>query len=94
MLFSAQAASAPPGSTLRSVPSAFADQNKSAWWILLFWLLPAVLISVGADIGMSSFGLPLALAGAAIVMWAFVEMGCLRGTEGQNAYGADPLPSA
>jgi uncharacterized membrane protein YhaH (DUF805 family) len=70
------------------------DRNKSAWWILLFWLLPAVLISVGAGIGMSSFGLPLALAGAAIVMWAFVEMGCLRGTEGQNAYGADPLPSA
>jgi uncharacterized membrane protein YhaH (DUF805 family) len=72
----------------------FGGRINRAWWILLFWLLPAVLVSVGAGIGVSSFGLPLALAGAAIVMWAFVEMGCLRGTEGQNAYGADPLPSA
>ena len=70
------------------------DRNKSAWWLLLFWLLPAVLMGVGAGIGMWSIGLPLVLAGAAIVIWAFVEFGCLRGTEGQNAYGADPLPSA
>ena len=30
------------------------DRNKSAWWILLFWLLPAVLVGVGAGIGMST----------------------------------------
>jgi len=53
-----------------------------------------VLMGVGAVLGMSSLGLPLAMAGAAIQIWAFVEMGCLRGTEGQNAYGADPLSSA
>ena len=70
------------------------DRNKSAWWLLLFWLLPAVLMGVGAGIGMWSMGLPLVLAGAAIVIWAFVEFGCLPGTEGQNAYGADPLLSA
>jgi uncharacterized membrane protein YhaH (DUF805 family) len=26
----------------------------------------------------------------AIGLWAFVELGCLRGTIGANAYGSDP----
>jgi hypothetical protein len=30
-------------------------------------------------------------AGIAIGIWAFVELGCLRGTVGYNQYGADPL---
>lgn len=24
-------------------------------------------------------------------LWAFIELGCLKGTDGDNAYGADPL---
>jgi len=27
----------------------------------------------------------------AITVWAFVELGCLRGTLGPNQYGPDPL---
>jgi len=27
----------------------------------------------------------------AISVWAFVELGCLRGTVGPNRYGPDPL---
>jgi uncharacterized membrane protein YhaH (DUF805 family) len=27
----------------------------------------------------------------AIVIWAFVELGCLPGTSGPNQYGPDPL---
>jgi uncharacterized membrane protein YhaH (DUF805 family) len=26
-----------------------------------------------------------------ITVWAFVELGCLRGTMGPNRYGPDPL---
>ena len=33
----------------------------------------------------------LSLAAAAIAIWAFVELGCLRGTPGPNQYGPDPL---
>lgn len=25
-------------------------------------------------------------------IWSFIELGCLRGTEGDNTYGADPTP--
>lgn len=32
----------------------------------------------------------LALAGFALTIWGFVEIGCLRGTAGPNKYGANP----
>ncbi len=32
------------------------------------------------------------LGSFAISIWGFVEIGCLRGTEGPNQYGPDPLP--
>jgi uncharacterized membrane protein YhaH (DUF805 family) len=31
------------------------------------------------------------LLGAAVLIWAIVELGCLRGTEGPNRFGPDPL---
>jgi uncharacterized membrane protein YhaH (DUF805 family) len=36
-------------------------------------------------------GFIILLAAAAIAIWGFVELGCLRGTPGPNRYGADPL---
>jgi uncharacterized membrane protein YhaH (DUF805 family) len=33
----------------------------------------------------------LALAAFALTIWGFVEIGCLRGTDGSNEYGPDPL---
>jgi uncharacterized membrane protein YhaH (DUF805 family) len=32
------------------------------------------------------------LAGMGIALWGFVEIACLRGTEGPNRFGPDPLP--
>jgi len=67
------------------------DRDKSGWWILLFWLGPGILggwPSAAPDLGA---GLILSLAAAAIAIWAFIELGCLRGTPGPNQYGPDPL---
>jgi uncharacterized membrane protein YhaH (DUF805 family) len=67
------------------------DRDKSGWWILLFWLGPSILGSwqtTAPDLG---GGFILALAATAIGIWAFVELGCLRGTPGPNQYGPDPL---
>ena len=66
------------------------DRDKSGWWILLFWLGPSILGSwpAATDIG---GGFMLSLAAAAIAIWAFVELGCLRGSPGPNQYGPDPL---
>ncbi len=64
------------------------DRNKSGWWLLVFYLLPAVLDGIGRTAKLSFV---FSLAGAAIGIWALVELGFLRGTSGPNQYGPDPL---
>jgi len=73
------------------------DLDKSAWWLLLFFVAPNVLSSC-AQIwrdknpgGMDEVAAALNLAALAIFAWAFVELACLRGTQGDNRYGVDPL---
>jgi uncharacterized membrane protein YhaH (DUF805 family) len=69
------------------------DRDKSAWWLLLFYLVPGI-VSSAAD-RMEGPGVFLHLVSFAITVWALVELGCLRGTVGPNRYGPDPLaPSA
>jgi uncharacterized membrane protein YhaH (DUF805 family) len=65
------------------------DRNKSAWWLVLFYLVPAVLQGIGEQLGTA--GIILTLAGLGISIWALVEIGFLRGTVGPNQYGPDPL---
>jgi len=67
------------------------DRDKSGWWMLLFWLGPSFLGSSNTAMSDFSVGLILSLAAMAIVIWAFVELGCLPGTPGPNQYGPDPL---
>jgi len=80
------------------------DRDKSGWWLLLFYIVPGVLFGIGAGImlfglvadssGLGGAASIFFLAGAAIILWAFVELGCLRGTVGPNQYGPDPLAPA
>jgi uncharacterized membrane protein YhaH (DUF805 family) len=66
------------------------DRDKSAWWILVFILLPSVISGIGQQFG-EAFVLVTGLISLAISIWAFVELGCLRGTRGPNRFGPDPL---
>jgi uncharacterized membrane protein YhaH (DUF805 family) len=74
------------------------DRDRSAWWLLLFYLLPSVLlvwilvdIEIGSNVTLRYVSLLLALL--IIWIWQIVELGFLRGTIGPNAYGPDPLAS-
>ncbi len=79
------------------------DRNKGAVWLLVFWILPMALYIVGFAViaaataaggqhtGDAVLALPFSLGGFAIAIWAFVELYCLRGTAGDNRFGADPL---
>jgi uncharacterized membrane protein YhaH (DUF805 family) len=67
------------------------DRDKSGWWLLLFFLVPSVLSGIGQVSGSLALSAIFGLAALAIMIWAFVELGCLRGTVGSNAYGPDPL---
>jgi uncharacterized membrane protein YhaH (DUF805 family) len=68
------------------------DRNKSAWWLVLFYVAPGVASGIGDQ--MEYLGFVLHLVAFAITVWAFVEIGCLRGTVGPNQYGPDPLQPA
>jgi uncharacterized membrane protein YhaH (DUF805 family) len=75
------------------------DRNKSGWYLLLFYFAPVVLAALSVLIGafMEDYSIianVLALGALAIGVWAFVEMGCLRGTIGANQYGPDPVAPA
>jgi len=72
------------------------DRNKSGWYLVLFYIVPGILLTAGIAIGTfmeDSIVLAgiLGLLAFAIGVWAFVELGCLRGTIGANRYGPDPL---
>ena len=70
------------------------DRDKNGWWLVLFYFVPTVFDRLGdgstdSDVGSIFFY----LCEFAISIWAFVEIGCLRGTLGPNRYGPDPLSS-
>lgn len=83
------------------------DRDKSAWWLLLFYVVPGVLaiaaiaLGVGGAIfsdqaggaGGAAIGVAviLGLAAFAVGLWGFIEIACLRGTPGPNRFGPDPL---
>ena len=72
------------------------DRDKSAWWLVVFFLLPGVLGQIEKLIWFAGttgavVHFILALAAFALTIWGFVEIGCLRGSAGANSYGPDPL---
>ena len=67
------------------------DRNKPTWWVAVFVVIPVALsivaLSLGTDAGL---GMILNLAQIAISIWAFVELGCLRGTVGPERLRRGP----
>src|SRR5450759_5041050 len=65
------------------------DRDKSAWWLVVFYLLPGVLGQIAdaawfAGAAITVLHYVLALAAFALTIWGFVEIACLRGTAGSN----------
>ena len=54
-------------------------------------LRAATILSTAADRTEDVQFIILHLISFGITVWAFVELGCLRGTVGSNRYGPDPL---
>lgn len=69
------------------------DRDKSGWWLLVFYLVPAILDGIGRGVDLVGVTFVFSIVSLAITIWAFVELGCLRGTIGPNQYGSDPLDS-
>ncbi len=69
------------------------DRNKSGWWLVIMYAPVFLLTVLGAAVsasdpeagsGLNALSLPFSI-------WAFVELGCLKGTFGPNRFGDDPL---
>jgi uncharacterized membrane protein YhaH (DUF805 family) len=73
------------------------DRNKGDWWAILFFIVPMALNgringwSLGGQLGQTADAI-FHLVASAISIWAFIELGCLRGTHGTNTM--DPTHSA
>jgi len=81
------------------------DRDRPAWYMYVFWAPTAInlLLSLAgmtytmAEVGgvmvpvSTTAGWLIGLAGLVIGIWALVELGFLRGTNGSNRHGPDPL---
>ena len=67
------------------------DRDKSGWWLLFFLVVPGVISGAAGATGNETIALIGTLIGLAISIWYFVELGFLRGTDGPNRFGPDPL---
>ena len=79
------------------------DRDRTGWWLawqLLMIAVAVILIIVAIAVPKEHGALRYALAGAAslaafaISVWLFVQIGFLRGTQGPNRFGPDPLGAA
>jgi uncharacterized membrane protein YhaH (DUF805 family) len=61
------------------------DRDKSAWWLLVFYLMPMVVGWILAMVSHNGFSALI------VSIWVLFELGCRRGTVGPNRYGEDPL---
>ncbi len=67
------------------------DRNKSAWWMIPFFVIPVLLDQFEDRLPDSYPLLALNLAAATLWLWGVIEMCVLKGTTGPNRYGADPV---
>ncbi len=72
------------------------DRNKSAWWLLPYYVVPALIV-LAVVAYLNAVEQPpdyiddFLLIPLAIWLWVIVDLGCLAGSAGSNKYGPDPL---
>lgn len=75
--------------TLALVSKRLHDRDKSSWWMIVFYAIPAAFDVIGEKLG--GIGILFTLAGLGLSLWGLAEIGFLRGSAGPNRYGPDPL---
>jgi len=67
------------------------DRDRSGWWMVVFFIVPPLLDKVCDLLGNPAAAFVVSLASAGLSLWAFVEIFYLKGTQGPNRFGSDPL---
>jgi len=71
----------------------FHDRDKSGWWALVFYIPSIINGVISASQPGSSLAMITGLITLVVAVWFIIELGFLKGTDGQNDYGPDPLES-
>jgi len=67
------------------------DRNRSAWWMMPFFVFPGLFNQFADRLGDSYVVIFVGLASFVCCIWGFIELCFLKGTTGPNRFGADPL---
>jgi uncharacterized membrane protein YhaH (DUF805 family) len=76
------------------------DRDRTGWWLLVLYLVIIVAVLLGVVTLSLPEGQRQPLEGAAVgvvmatsvlMLWLVIEIGFLKGTQGPNRYGPDPL---
>jgi len=67
------------------------DRNKSGWWTVPFLVLPSIVDRIDGRLVGPSLAYAVSAIVAGLAVWCFVETLCLKGTDGSNRFGPDPL---
>ena len=63
--------------------------------MLVFWGVNTIVSLLQKAAATPSSKFILGIAGVfAVTVWVIVELGCLRGTQGPNRFGSDPLEAS
>jgi uncharacterized membrane protein YhaH (DUF805 family) len=76
------------------------DRDRTGWWIAVLYL--AIMVAVvlgmvtlmqpeGQRQGLNNVAVIAVIAASYLMIWLFVEIGFLKGTQGPNRFGPDPL---
>ncbi len=72
----------------------FGGYLSAAWQLLTIWPILAISAKRWHDRDKSAWWILIGLVPLIGQIWSFVEAGCLKGTDGPNRFGADPLTAA
>jgi uncharacterized membrane protein YhaH (DUF805 family) len=67
------------------------DRNKSGWWVVPFIVATGVYDQFADRLGGSYAAAVLGFAVFILFIWGLVEMYWVKGTNGPNRFGSDPL---
>jgi uncharacterized membrane protein YhaH (DUF805 family) len=70
------------------------DRDQSGWWMLVFWEVSTIVSLLQETAAAPSSKFILGIGSLAVTVWVIVELGCLRGTQGPNRFGSDPLEAS
>jgi uncharacterized membrane protein YhaH (DUF805 family) len=70
------------------------DRDRSGWWMIPFFVMPGLYSQFGHRLGDSIAASLLELTMFGVNFWGLIELFILRGTHGDNRFGADLLAPA